>query len=199
MFLVRVPKNTCPQKHPKNYLRRFKVKKANTRRIAVIIFLILFALSTYINLRGSYLEYKELGENYISIFSTNLKYEYFSIAINFVLLYFVLYFTGRGIKKGLKVFFDEEKKQMPKLPNKSISLVAATIISVATAKIFAHNIILNASNVSFNITDKLFNLDISFFMFTEPLIKMIILYLGAILIGITLYSILYYIVVFGSW
>lgn len=101
--------------------------------------------------------------------------------------------------KGLKVFFDEEKRQMPKLPNKSISLVIATIVSVTTAKIFAYNIILNASNVSFNITDNLFNLDISFFMFTEPLIKMIILYLGAILIGISIYSILYYIIVFNKY
>ena len=175
------------------------MKKVNTRRIAVILFLILFGISTYINLRGSYLEYKELGENFISIFSTNLKYEYSVMAINFIFLYLVLYFTGRGIKKGLKVFFDEEKKDFPRLPNKSISLVTATIVSVATARLFANNIILNASNVSFNITDKLFNLDISFFMFTEPLIKMIILYLGAVLIGITLYSILYYIIVFNKY
>lgn len=175
------------------------MKKINARRLAVIVFLILFAMSTYINLRGSYLEYKELGGNYISVFSTNLKFEYWVMAINFVLLYFVMYFTGRGIKKGLKVFFDEEKKTFPKLPNKSISLVVATIVSVATAKLFAHNIILCASNVSFNITDKLFNLDISFFMFTEPLIKMIILYIGLILVGITLYSIIYYIIVFNKY
>ena len=175
------------------------MRKINTRRLAVIIFLILFAMSTYINLRGSYLEYKELGENYISVFSTNLKYEYCVMAINFLLLFFVMYFTGKGIKKGLKVFFDEEKKQLPKLPNKSISLVVAVIVSVATAKLFANNIILCSSNVSFNITDKLFNLDISFFMFTEPLIKMIIVYMAAILIAITLYSILYYIIVFNKY
>lgn len=175
------------------------IKQTNTRRIAVIIFLSLFTLINYITLRGSYLEYKELGENYISVFSTNLKYEYSVMAINFIVLYIVMYFTGRGIKKGLKVFFDEEKKEMPKLPNKSISLVIAVIVSVATAKLFSNNIILCASNVLFNITDKLFNLDISFFMFTEPLIKMIIIYIGVVLIGITIYSILYYVVVFNRY
>ncbi len=91
------------------------MKKINARRLAVIIFLILFAISTYINLRGSYLEYKELGENYISVFSTNLKCEYWVMAINFLLLYIVMYFTGRGIKKGLKVFFNEEKKRISKI------------------------------------------------------------------------------------
>ncbi len=175
------------------------IKQRNTRRISVIIFLILFTIINYITLRGNYLEYKELGENYISVFSTNLKYEYSVIAINFIILYIIMYFTGRGIKKGLKVFFDEEKKDMPKLPNKSISLVIAAIVSVATANAFTNNIILCASNVSFNITDKLFNLDISFFMFTEPLIKMIIIYIGVVLIGITIYSILYYVVVFNKY
>ena len=176
-----------------------KNKQINTRRIAVIIFLLLFIVMTYINLRGSYLEYKELGENYISVYSTNLKYEYSVMAINFIVLYFIMYFTGRGIKKGLKVFFDEEKKEVPKLPNKSISIVMALIGSVATAKFVSHSIILCASNVSFNVTDKLFNLDISFFMFTEPLIKMCIAYIGIILAGITVYSILYYIVVFNKY
>lgn len=175
------------------------MKKLNARRISVIIFLIIFTISTYINLRGSYLEYKELGERFTSVFSTNLKYEYSVMTVNFFLLYIILYFTGRGIKKGLKVFFDEEKKEIPRLPNKSISLVSALLLSVLTAKIFSENIILYASNVSFNISDKLFNLDISFFMFTEPLIKMIILYLGTIIIGITFYSVLYYIIVFNKY
>ena len=176
-----------------------KLKQINTRRIAVIIFLLLFISLTYINLRGSFLEYKELGENYISVFSTNLKYEYSVIVINFILLYLIMYFTGRGIKKGLKVFFDEEKKEIPRLPNKSISLVIALIASIATAKTVSHSIILFASNVFFNVTDRLFNLDISFFMFTEPLIKMCVIYLGIILAGITLYSILYYIIVFNRY
>lgn len=171
----------------------------NTRRIAVLIFLFLVISLTYINLRGNFLEYKELGERYISIFSTNIKYEYSVIIINFILLYLIMYLTGRGIKKGLNVFFCEEKKEVPKLPNKSISLVTASIASIATTKAVAHNIILFASNASFNVTDKLFNLDISFFMFTEPLIKMCILYLGIILIAMTLYSIIYYIVVFNRY
>ena len=175
------------------------MKKLNARRISVIIFLIIFTISMYINIRGSYLEYKELGEGFISIFTTNLKYEYSVMIANFFFLYVILYSTGIGIKKGLKIFFDEEKKQMPKLPNKSISLVVSLIISVLTAKFFTENIILYASNVSFNITDKLFNLDIAFYMFTEPLIKMLIIYFGAILIGTTFYSIIYYIIVLNKY
>lgn len=152
----------------------------------------------YINIKGSYLEYKELGENYISIFQTKLKYKYVTMGINFILTFTIMYFANRGIKKGLKVFFDEDKKEMPKLPNKSISLILATISSVIVGMLFTPKIILFASNVSFEKTDLIFNLDISFYMFVEPLIKMTLLYIMGISAFLIIYSAIYYILVFNK-
>ena len=107
-----------------------KLKKKNnrTRMIFVILFLIIFAVICYIQLRGSYLEYLELGQKYTSVFNTNMTYRYGFMAINFVVLYFIIYFTNRGIKKGLKPFFEQENKKMPKLPNKSLSLVISALV-----------------------------------------------------------------------
>ena len=99
--------------------------------ILVIVFILIFAITSYIQVRGSYLEYLELGENYLDVFYTNLRYGYTIMAINFVILFFVIYMTNRGIKKGLKTFFDKEKKEMPKLLNKSISLVISIIVSIS--------------------------------------------------------------------
>ena len=97
-----------------------KNKIFTIRRIVVTIFLIIFSLITYINFRGSYLEYKELGENYLHTFLTKQKIQYIVMGVNFIFIFLVMYFTGRSIKKGLKVFFEQEKKEMPRLPNKSI-------------------------------------------------------------------------------
>ena len=110
-----------------------------------------------------------------------------------------MFFTNRGIKKGLKVFFDEEKKEMPKLFNKSISLLIATISSIIVGIVFTPKVILYASNVSFEKTDLIFNLDISFYMFLEPLIKMILIYLMIILVFLIIYSMIYYILVFSQF
>ena len=49
---------------------RNKKEKSKTRMILVILFLLIFAGISYIQLRGSFLEYKELGEQYINIFYT---------------------------------------------------------------------------------------------------------------------------------
>ena len=82
-----------------------KGKNSKIRMFAVILFILIFSAVSYIQLRGSYLEYLELGQNYIDVFRTNLMYKYTIMAINFVVLFLIIYFTNRGIKKGLKPFF----------------------------------------------------------------------------------------------
>ena len=49
-------------------------KKSKLRTILVILFILIFSLISFISLRGTYLEYKELGEIYIQVFVTRLKY-----------------------------------------------------------------------------------------------------------------------------
>lgn len=176
-----------------------KKKILTLRRIIVTIFLIVFAIIAYINFRGSYLEYMELGENYLQTFLTKEKYHYCVMGVNFIIIYLVMYFAGRKIKKGLKVFFEQEKKEMPKLPNKSISLVVAIIESLFVQRIFTPNIILCISNTSFGEADPIFNLDVSFFMFIEPLVKMLAMYFIFICVSIIIYSFGYYVIVFNKY
>lgn len=177
---------------------KVRKKKNKTRMILVILFLIIFAIGNYVSLRGSYLEYQELGSNYINIYQTNLKYKYIIMEINFVFLYIVMYFTNIGIKKGLKEFFDEEKKEMPKLLNKSLALVISAIGSVVVSNLLLNKILLLSSNTSFGITDPIFNLDISYYMFIKPIIEFFIIYFIGLIVGLTIYMVLYYIIVFNS-
>ena len=176
-----------------------KKKILTLRRILVTVFLIVCAVIAYINFRGSYLEYKELGENYLQTFLTKEKYYYRVLIINFILVYIIMYFSGRKIKKGLKVFFEQENKQVPRLPNKSIAIVTAIIESLIVGQKFTPNIILWISNTSFREVDAVFGLDVSFFMFIEPLLKMAVLYFIAICIGIIIYTFIYYVIVFNKY
>ena len=176
-----------------------KKKILTIRRIMVLFFILIYLFITYINFRGNYIEYKELGDNYLNTFLTREKIRYSVIGINFMFIFIIMYFTGRRIKKGLKDFFIEEKKEIPKLPNKSITLVFSAIESLLIGKIFTSNIILLISNTSFGETDPIFSLDISFFMFVEPILKMMVLYIIFILVGKILYSYGYYVIVFHKF
>ena len=167
------------------------------RTILVIAFIVIYVLITYISLRGDYLEYLELGEQYVKVFFTNLKYKYSIMGISFVLLSGIIYLTNRGIKKGLKPFFEQEKKEMPKLPNKSLTLIIAAIASVIISNTLLEKILLFTSNVSFEKTDIIFNLDISYYMFIKPLIVELLIYFIMLIIGISIYMTAYYIIVFN--
>ena len=173
--------------------------KSKIRMILVIAFIVLFLITTYIQTRGSYLEYKELGENYVQVFWTNMIYRYSIMLINFVVLFFLIYMTNRGIKKGLKVFFEEEKKEMPKLINKSIALVISIIASGFISEKMMQKIMLVKGNTSFGITDPIFNLDISYYVFQKPVLEMFTAYFLAIVIGLTIYMGIYYIIVFNRY
>ena len=116
-------------------------KKSKTRMMIVLLFILIFTIGTYVNLRGTYLQYKELGENYVQAFFTNLSYKYIIFGINFIVLYILIYFTNRGIKKGLKTFFEKENKEMPKLLNKSIAFVTSVIVSTFMSNILMKKII----------------------------------------------------------
>ena len=176
-----------------------KKKNSKIRMLLVILFLIIFAIISYVQLRGSYLEYLELGESYTNIFKTNITYRYTIMGINFVALYVVVYLTNRGIKKGLKPFFEKEEIQIPKLPNKSLALVISAIASFIVSAVFMQKIMLATSNASFGIQDPIFGLDISYYMFLKPLIETAVFYFVVIFICLSLYMALYYVIVFNRY
>ena len=157
-------------------MKKIKIGK-KTRAILVIAFIAIYLVVTYISLRGQYLEYLELGEQYVEKFVKDVQYKYSIMAISFVFLGVILYFTNRGIKKGLKIFFEQENKEMPKLPNKSITLIISAIVSVIISNDLLEKVLLFMSNASFNEADIIFNLDVSYYMFIKPLVETLIKYL----------------------
>ncbi len=181
----------------KNRNLKEQKKHGKNRMMLVILFFILASLAFYVSFRGSYLEILEIGENYTQVFWQNLLYQSVAIGVNFVILFFAIYFTNRGIKKGLKPFFEQEKKEIPKLPNKSIAFVLAILISAFTSKFFTEKAMLFFSNAKFGIEDPIFNLDIGYFMFQKPFIEMILAYILILVIGLLIYSAIYYIVAFN--
>ena len=188
-------------KNEKNTTVKSQPKKNKSRMILVLLFLIVFAIINYVQLRGSYLEYLELGEVYTNIFYTNLIYKYGIMVINFVILYFIIYFTNRGIKKGLKPFFEKEEKKMPKLLNKSLALVIAILVSIIVSAVFMHKIMLVKSMTSFGVQyqDVIYGLDIAYYIFQKPVIEMFLMYFITLIIGISIYTALYYVIVFNRY
>ncbi len=187
------------QQTANTYETRNKKGKSKTRMILVILFVLLFLGISYIQLRGSFLEYQELGSQYMDIFYTNNAYKYSIMAINFIVLYFIIYFTNRGIKKGLKPFFEKENKPMPRLLNKSLALIISAIVSIVVSLLFVQKIMLVINMTTFGIQDNIFGLDIGYYIFQKPLIEAVVLYFTILLVGLSIYTALYYVIVFNRF
>ena len=174
-------------------------KKSKTRFFVVLTVAVIAFIITYIIFRGTYLETLEIGENYISVFWQNVKHMSITIAINFVVVYFMVYITNLKIKKGLKEFFEQEKRTMPKLINKSVAFIAAILVSAFTSNILFEKAMLCFNNAQFGIQDPIFGLDIGYFVFQKPFIELLIWYFLIASIVLLIYAVAYYITVFNMF
>ncbi len=177
-------------------LKNKKSKKIRKRVVTVIT--ILAIIVSYIYARGNYLEIKGIGESYLSVFRTDTIYLVVTFLVNFVILYLAFYLTNKTIKKGLKVFFDDEKKEMPKFPNKSVCFIIALLGSILSSKILLNKILLCFSGSQFGIKDSVFGWDIGFFVFIKPLLQFVLIYFLAIVVATIAYGIVYAIIVLNS-
>lgn len=172
-------------------------KFRSLKTILVIVFTLLFVFYMYASYRAEYLQTLEIGEEYLGVFNQNIEYKLKLFGTSFVILFLVILFNNISIKKGLKTFFDDEKKQMPKLPNKSIAFVVAAIGSIVITYAFLDKFILLLNTTWFGITNPAFGIDIGFYFFQKPFISLLLNYISTILIGLLLYTTAYYIIVFN--
>ena len=174
-------------------------KQNKVRKTIVTIVLILAAIILYIIERGQYLEIKEIGENYLPIFWQNLRNISITAILNFLIVFTVIYISTSKIKDGLKTFFEDEKKAMPKLPQKSIAFIIATIVTIATSGYILQKALPCFYNTQFVATDPVFGLDIGYFVFIWPFLELITMYALVAIIAATVYMAIYYLIVFNVY
>ena len=170
-------------------------KPGKRRKIAVTVVTLLVALVSYIIFRGSYLEVKAIGEEYLAAFWRKELYTVLIFAINFIILYCVFYFTNRKVKSAMKIIFEDEKKPEVKIPNKSISFIIGLIGSIVFTLISRNQILLAFSNSRFGIADPVFKLDLSVLMFIKPLLSTVIIYLLLVEVVSLAYGLVYSLII----
>ena len=175
---------------------KLKVKK---RVLFVILFIIAFAIYSYINIRGEYLQIIGIGKQYVDIFKVNLTQKLYVFTISFITMYFLVYITTLFIKKGLKKFFAEENKEMPKLPNKSISLAFATIFAIIFSGVITEKAILAFNNTPFLETEPVFNLDIGYYVFQKPFMEILLYSFIIVMAVMCIYITTYYLITFHKF
>ena len=108
-----------------------------TRMIIIMIAIVIFGILFGISYRANYIDYLGIGENYVSVFENKMSNRYLIMGICFVVMYIIMYITNKIIFRGLKKFFEDEKRELPKFPNKSISFIVSLIGCIIYTKLLA--------------------------------------------------------------
>lgn len=174
--------------------KNVNTKKVNIRKIIVFCVVMFFVVIATISNRAEYLKIKEIGEEYTSIFTKNFYLKTGMFCVSFAITYILFYINNKIIKKGLKNFFDEDNRKVPKLPNKSISLIASIFSGICSLKFLYTKYIMCVNATAFGITDKVFQNDIGFYMFVLPFVKSLIIYLLVVSLIMVIYTAIYYVI-----
>ena len=126
-----------------------KKSKIALRTIVVLIAVAVFAIACFVSYRATYLNVISVGQEYETIFNQKYENKMRIFAIAAISIYFYILINTGFIKKGLKKFFEEEKKEFPKLPGKSTSLILALIGGVVATIMLADKYAIFANPSSF--------------------------------------------------
>ena len=174
-------------------------EKSSIKIIVVLAALIVFTLVTAISLRAQYLSYIGINENYDELFIQKVTNKGTVFGYSFVAIYFFVYILNKFIKRGLKKFFEDEKKEMPRLPNKSLAFVLAIIGGVFATEMLADKLAIFANAAQFGQYDPIFGADIGYYMFSLPFIQAILIFLIEALVVAMIYTAIYYVITLNSF
>lgn len=173
--------------------------KKNQLFWVLIFILVVFIVSSFSSIIGFIADYKWFSElGYTKTFLTKLKTQ-FSVGIPIFIVLFLIFFIYLSVLK--KKYYKQAKLVENKKNDKRINL-GIKITSALISIFFTTNVVstlwfkilefLNAQ--VFNVTDPIFNKDISFYIFKLPLISDILSFLMSILFILILITIVFNII-----
>ncbi len=183
----------------KNAITKEKNKKFAIRTILTMVVIAIFAISSFISFRADYLYTIEIGKQYESVFYQKVINRYTVLGVAFVILYLLIYMNNVFIKKGLKKFFKEENKDMPKLPNKTLCVILGIIGSVIATNLLADKFSVFSNAAVFGQSDKIFGADIGYYIFQLPFIQSILIFIIEVLVALIIYTAIYYVIVLNTY
>ena len=176
-----------------------KKSKIALRTIVVLIAVAIFAIASFVTYRATYLNVISVGKEYETIFTQKYENKMRIFGISAIAIYFYILINTGFIKKGLKKFFEEEKKEFPKLPGKSTSLILALIGGVIATIMLADKYAIFANAAEFGQVDPVFGTALEYYMFILPFVQELLKYLiGAVIVTLA-YVAIYYVITLNSY
>ena len=174
-------------------------KKIMTRIILIaVLFIAVFSLAGLYSFYTDYLEIKEIGQQYVSVFFKDMFVKIASGGISFLVVFtftLVNLLILRKVMLGIDVSFENLKKLPPYF------MLAAVIAFFGSGYIkeeIYSQYLMYSNSVASGLTDPIFGRDISYYVFERPFLKDVANSLIAIEVILTLFLSVAYTVLYGK-
>ncbi|MGP1608432.1 MAG: UPF0182 family protein [Clostridium sp.] len=174
-------------------------KRRLIHTILAMLVLLITGIVSYISYRADYIQYLEIGKEYLNILNTNVNERIIIFIVTFILTYIFIMLVNGSTKKGLKQYFEKEKKQMPQLINNGAAIILATITGFIFQHFLAGQILTLLNFGLFGKKDPIFNMDYSIYIIAMPIIKNILKMILIFLVLVSIYITGYYIIVINKY
>ncbi len=156
--------------------------KLNSKKIITISVLTVVLITLFISAKiyFDYNAYKEIGENFLEVFFTNLKVKVIFQALSFLFVFVVCYISVLILIKNLKKI----DSTFDALDRKYIIIIGALILSGISSSILQITLhekyLLFANPTVSDMTDPIFNKNIGYYLFTRPFYDGLLTFLSGI-------------------
>ncbi len=177
---------------------REKNKKNFTGWLVTIltIFSLLLVIGLIFGILTEYLQIKEIGDKYTSVFWTNFNVKIATQIFSLIIVFAVILISTLVLRKTLlsmsqNVFFLKKK-----LPIVLITFIISFFVSSLIRESFYNRFLLFANSISFHQADPIFNQDLGYYIFQRPFLMILIesfslVWLIQIIYVLALYVVLY--------
>ncbi len=158
----------------KNFNSTIKKRRMSFFMMAGIILAVVLAfLISGVKIYGDYLEIKEIGEKYVSVYMTNVIAEMLSFAAVFFTV-LVLMLVQLAIVRRVLFSLNAGNSNLNRTSLfATISLVAAFLSAISLSDDIASSFLMMKNYTAFNLSDPVFFKDIGYYVFTRPFISLV--------------------------
>ncbi len=164
-----------------------KRNRIKTIVTAIIVAAFLVCFLTGFNLFVEYREIKEIGENFVHSFFKDIVTKILVIASVGVLALLISGINTLILKRNLSRLGVRSQVSFGNLRGFLLLLIASTAFAVLTDRDIYKEVLLASNSIPFNVNDPIFYTDISYYVFTRPLIISVLSNTSFMLVVVTVY------------
>ncbi len=157
-----------------------------------IILGVIFLISGFVGIYSYFLEVKELGKEFISVFFTNLKAGVISAVFIFLFTFGFTVLWNYFISKNISRVTLKDSLFEKKLFVMGTAGIIALIVTFLTVAPIYKNLLSAINYVPFGVKDPIFGMDMSYYMLVRPLLLSIKSFLNTVFILLFIYSVVVY-------